>query len=65
MSSFKLPRPTPASTHTSEDLLASRAFKMAVLGAAVLEEMDGIWQQEVTSRYGFVTYDEMIATLEP
>jgi hypothetical protein len=36
-----------------------------VLGAAVLEEMDGIWQQEVTSRYGFVTYDEMIATLEP
>ncbi|MEQ8860449.1 MAG: sulfotransferase domain-containing protein [Pseudomonadales bacterium] len=36
----------------------------AVLGDAVLAELDEIWRQEVTSRYGFASYQDLIDTLD-
>ncbi len=33
------------------------------LSKAVLEELDAIWQEQITSEFGFSDYNEMIATL--
>ena len=34
------------------------------LSDGVAEELDAIWAEEITEKFGFETYDEMIATLE-
>ncbi len=36
----------------------------AELGAEVLAEMDAVWREEVTSRYGYASYQEMVDALE-
>ncbi len=34
------------------------------LGAEVLAEMDAVWQEEVTARYGFATYQDLVQALD-